>query len=118
MATMPPGLGLPERGRVAYAVVRGEEPQVFVAENAAVLDRVLATELVARSAPGQLSHAGVLSAVRVALLEERWADALVAWMDAVDLVVDVYDDEPVWTEARLDADRASFEIRVAPLFSD
>jgi hypothetical protein len=50
------------------------------------------------------------------LLEERWGDAVFLWMEATGSVVDAYPDEDVWTEERLDQDRASFEIRIAPIF--
>jgi hypothetical protein len=39
-------------------------------------------------------------------------------MEATGNVVDVYASEDVWTEERLDAERASFELRIAPLFDD
>jgi hypothetical protein len=37
-------------------------------------------------------------------------------MEATGTVVDAYPDEYVWTEERPDQDRASFEIRMAPIF--
>ena len=42
---------------VAYAVVRSEPPQVFLADDVDVLHRVLATELVARTPADVLSAA-------------------------------------------------------------
>jgi hypothetical protein len=33
-------------------------------------------------------------------------------------VIDAYPDEIVWTESVLDAERATLEIRMAPLFRD
>lgn len=102
----------------AYAVVRGEEPQVVLAENAAVLSRALALTLVAQLPAGQVSTQGRLEDMKRALLEERWADALVSWMEETETSVDVYDEAPpVWTAAELDEEQASMEIRVAPLFS-
>jgi hypothetical protein len=57
--------------------------------------------------------------MRAALLEERWADALIAWIEETGTPVDVYEEAlPVWTERRLDGDQASMEIRMAPLFAD
>ncbi len=56
--------------------------------------------------------------MRNALLQERWADALVEWIDQTDIAVDVYDDEVLWTDERLDVGHASMEIRMAPLFVD
>jgi len=103
----------------AYAVVRGEEPQVFLAEDANVLSRVLALRLVAQLAPTEVSNAGRLKDMQDALLDERWGAALVLYMEETGVTIDVYDEAPeVWTEARLDADQASMEIRMSPLFAD
>ena len=100
----------------AYAVVRGDQPQVFLAENATVISRLLALKLVARANPRSF-ESEQLAAARSALLEERWADAVVVWMEATGQFVDVYEEYVhVWTEADLDADFASMEIRVAPIF--
>ena len=53
------------------------------------------------------------------MLEERWADAVVAWMSATDTFIDVYEEYvPVWTEEDLDADLASMEIRMARIFNE
>jgi hypothetical protein len=57
--------------------------------------------------------------MRAALLEERWGDALVAWIEETDTPVDVYDESlVVWTNEALDAEQAPMEIRMAPLFGD
>lgn len=105
-------------GRIAVGIVRSDPPQVFLAESADVLDRVLAVELIARSDPSHLAAAGVLEQVRDALLEERWGDAVMLWIQATGEAVDAYPDEPVWSERRLDAEKASFEIRVARVFEE
>lgn len=110
--------GLPSRARIAFAVVHDDPPNVYVAENADVLSRVLALELVARTPAARVSNEARLERMRAALLEERWADALVDWIDETDRVVDAYPDELTWTDARLDLEQASLEIRMAPLFSD
>ena len=48
--------------------------------------------------------AGRIGVIQDALLEERWADAVVAWMSATDTFIDVYEEYvPVWTEDDLDA---------------
>lgn len=62
---------------VAYAVVRSEPPQVFLATDVDVLHRVLATELVARTPTNALAD-GATESVRAALLDERWGDAVLA----------------------------------------
>ena len=102
--------------RIAYAVVHGDPPEVFFAEDEHVLSRVLALRLVAQLPANEVSSARRLDAMKEALLEERWADALVEWIDETDTLVDAYPSEEVWHEARLDLEQASMEIRVAPLF--
>lgn len=102
----------------AYAVVRGEEPTVFLAEDAGVLARLLALNLVAQLDATDVSSEARLDDMRRALLEERWADALLLWMDETSTIVDVYDECPrVWAQEDLEGDKAALEIRVAPLFS-
>jgi hypothetical protein len=103
-------------GRAAVAIVRSDPPQVFLAEDDEVLGRVLAIKLVAQTPPQQLGS--WLPEIREALLDERWADAVLAWMSATGDVVDAYPDDPVWTEAQLDADAAALEIRLSPAFQD
>ena len=103
----------------AYAVVRGEEPQVFLASDASVMARVLAVHLVGQMPSREVSSAARLDEMRTALLEERWADALVAWIEETGTAVDVYGEVPrVWTEGDLDLEKATLEMRVAPLFSE
>lgn len=104
-------------GRVAVAVTRADPPQVFIAEDHHVLSRVLALQLVARTDPSDFSTAALVEA-RDALLEERWADAVVTWMDATGEVVDAYPDEDLWTQARMSADTATMEIRMARIFRE
>jgi len=107
----------PQRqNRVALGVVRGEVPQVYLAENVEVLGRLLALHVVARTPAKKVGVSA--STIREALLEERWGDAVLEWMSATDNVVDGYDDEHVWTEERLDRDFADFELRLSPLFQD
>lgn len=105
-------------GRVAVGILRGDPPQVFVAEDHTVLGRVLALEFVARERPERFGSPDAVERARAALLEERWADALFEWMNATDEVIDAYPDEELWTSRRLDADRVSFEIRLARIFDD
>ena len=105
-------------GRIAVGVVRSDPPQVFLAESDQILGRVLAVELVSRADPSELARKGVLDDVRQALLEERWADAVVGWIQATGEAVDAYPDEIVWTEERLDSEEASLEIRFSRVFTD
>ena len=107
----------PQRhNRVAVAVVHGDVPQVFLAENVEVLGRLLALHLVARTPAEKVTES--TNRIREALLDERWGDAVLEWMSATGNVVDGYDDEHVWTEERLDRGFADFELRLSPLFLD
>jgi hypothetical protein len=101
-------------GNVAVAVTQDEQAQFLLAENGDVLSRLVALRWVAQTHPSVLG--GRLEGIRTALLEERWGDAVFQWMEATGTIVDAYPDEEGWTEERLDQDRASFEIRMAPIF--
>ena len=106
-------LGLPERGRIAYGAVRGGH-EVFVAENIEVLARVLAVKLVARLDPSKTR--GGFGDIQEALLEERWADALLAWMGVTGEEIDIFDDQILWTDERMSLDDAFIDIRMSPIF--
>jgi hypothetical protein len=105
-------------GRVAVAVTRDDPPQVFIAESDSVLSRLVALRLVARTRPNDLAERADLVEIRRALLDERWSDAVFRWMEATGEIVDAYPDEDVWTAAQLDAERASLETRLAPIFEE
>lgn len=77
---------------------------------------MIAVEMVAATSPEGLGAR--LEPIRSALLEERWADAVVLWMDATGRVVDAYPDETVWQDDDLNEERAALELRVAPVFRD
>ena len=64
---------------VACAVVRDDPPRVFVAENLETLNWVLANQLVAKT-PGRDLPPGERAALRQALREERWGDAVFAFI--------------------------------------
>jgi len=106
-------LGWP--GRVAVGVVHGDTPLVYLAESDAVLGRLLALRVVARSQPENLDPSD-LEEIREALADQRWADAVATWMRATGEVLDAYPDEEVTTEEMLDAGRAAAEIRRSPIF--
>lgn len=114
---LPTGGTLGWPGRVAVGILRGEAPQVFLAESDAVLGRLLALRLVAVADPADLG-ADAVAEIRDALVAERWGDAVLTWMSATGEIVDGYPDEEVVTEAELDAQRASMEIRLSPIFRD
>lgn len=112
-----PGGGLPQRhGRVTVAVTHGPPPQVFIAEDYEVLGRMLGLQLVAAQVPE--FYGANAPAVRQALLDEQWAEALLMWMSAARDTVDVYPDEVVWGERDASAEQLSFEIRMTRLFRE
>ena len=99
-------------------MVKHDIPQIFLAENAQVISRLLALKVVAAADPGLFAR-GALETVQDHLLHERWADAVLMWMEAADTVIDVYEEfVPVWTEADLDSEVASMAIRTARLFGE
>lgn len=105
-------------GRLFIAVVRGDPSQVFLADSDAVLSRLLAIELVAQSRPESFKSESLLKAIRTALLETRWGDAVAMWMEATGETVDTYPDEAVRTAMSLDSTGAALEISLAPIFDD
>jgi len=100
---------------VAYAVVRQDPPEVFVAEDVGVLNRVLALELVGRTPSADLD-AESCAALRSALLEERWADAVVQWMRLRGIAVDVYTHLHVYTDQDAPAELVGAQLQFAPIF--
>lgn len=104
-------------GRVAVAVLRTDPPEVYLASDPEVLGRVLAVQVVARTKATDLPERA-LQQIRAALLAEEWAEAVATWIGATGVVVDAYPDDDIWTDARLDADATSLEIRMSPVFGE
>ncbi len=100
---------------VSVAIVNSDPPSVFIAEDMDTMNWVLALRLVARSRPEDLPG-DLCGQLREALLEERWADAVFLWMGEMDLTVDVYASEDMFT-AR-DVEMAPTELQFTPLFRD
>jgi hypothetical protein len=103
--------------RVLYAVIHcdGAEPEVMIARDEEALNQAVALELIASTDPKQL---GVrLTAIRGALMEGRWVDALVDWMSVTGRTVDVYPDEPV-RESVHDEVSMRLELQIKPIFAD
>jgi hypothetical protein len=96
------------------AVVHGEEPEVFLAEDIDVLHWVLALEWVARADPQLVP--GIVDSLRQALLEERWADAVVSYMEHLGTKVDVFTGEVVHDARKVALGAAELQFR--PLFRD
>jgi hypothetical protein len=102
---------------VAYAVVHSDPPEVYLAEDVEVLARLLALEVVARTDPRTLPPGGAAQ-LRAALLDERWADALLAWIDRTGMGVDVYTHLHIYTEDELPAGLIGAQLQFAQLFRD
>ena len=68
--------------------------------------------------PSEIGSSDLVDAIREALLEEQWGHAVELWMEATGEIVDAYPDEPIMTASGLDEDRASMEIRLAPIFDE
>lgn len=102
--------------RVTYALVHHTtdvEPQVLIAKDEDSIGQALALEVVAQTPPDRLT--GHLGAIQDALMEQRWADAVVAWMSATGQVVDVYPDEPI-RESLIDEETIELELLLKPIF--
>lgn len=97
-------------------MVKDEPPRIYLAEDQYVISRVLALKVVAHERPDAFT-ATELDEVREHLLHERWAEAVVMWMNATGIYIDVYPEfVQVWTEAQLDAEITSIAIRTGRLF--
>lgn len=104
-------------GRVAVAVTREDPPRLIIATNDEVLSRALVTQVIAQEDPKSFKPKE-LGAIRTALLEERWSDAVAIWIDTTSASVDVYPDEEVLTEQDLTVDAAAFSMRLGRIFSE
>ena len=102
---------------VAYAVVRDEPPTVYAADTIDVLQRLLALEVVARSLPVDLD-VKARERMRKALLDERWADAVVEWIGATGVAIDVYTHLHVYSDDDLPNDLIGAQLQFAPLYRD
>jgi hypothetical protein len=107
---------LPEPRRVAYALVPGEEEIAYVAEDSEVLTRVVVLQLVTQLRPEQIRQ-DQLERIRGALQDEDWQEAIIAWMDATGQRLNVFPDEPIWTNSGLDEARLRLELPLTPIFS-
>ena len=75
---------------------------------------MLALEVVARTDPGLLGSGA--ESIRDALLEERWGDAVVAWIRTVGTGIDVYDGKSIYTSDDLPADLIGAQLQFTRLF--
>ncbi len=99
---------------MACAVVRDDPPRVFVAEDLDTLNWVLACQLVAKT-PGHELPAGERDALRLALQEQRWGDAVFAFIARTGIAVDVY--ESTELHCAVDAAVGPLELQLTPLFT-
>ena len=102
---------------VAYAVVRFDPPEVYLAEDIEVLQRLLALELVADTDPALLTVEGA-DELRRALLDERWSDAVVTWMELSSVAVDVYTFLPIFGPDELPSELIGAQLQFKRLFRD
>jgi hypothetical protein len=98
---------------VACAVVREDPPRVFVAQDLATLNWVLACQLVAMT-PGSDLPAGERDALRLALTEQRWGDAVFAYIARTGIAVDVYESTDLFMPS--DVEVGPLELQLTPLF--
>jgi uncharacterized membrane protein len=100
---------------VACAVVRDDPPRVFVADDMETLHWVLACQLVATT-PGRDLPPGERESLRQALREQRWGDAVFAFIARTGTAVDVYESTELHSAA--DAAVGPLELQLTPLFAD
>jgi hypothetical protein len=98
---------------VATAIVHGLPPEVFVADDEETLHWILAIHLVANQDPETLSRQQ-RTELRRSLLEERWADAVVLWMEVNDTIVDFYSSTTLYEAA--DVELGPVELQFQRLF--
>lgn len=89
---------------------------MLVAETLEVLHRVLALKVVAQASSSQLGDSA--DEIREALLDERWGDAVVAYIHWSGLQIDVYDDLRVFRDEDIPADTVTLQLQFTPVFSD
>lgn len=102
---------------VAYAVVRDDPPTVYAADGIDVLQRLLALEVVARTPPARLDEPS-RNRMQRALLDERWADAVVEWIDTTGVPIDVYTHMHVYSDIELPNELIGAQLQFSPLFRD
>ena len=100
---------------VAYAVVHEDPPRVFIADDMETLNWVLALKLIVPTDRNRLPD-GVRDILRGALSEERWGEAVAAWITYTGIAVDVYPSTELYEER--DVTLASLEMQFGPLFED
>jgi hypothetical protein len=98
---------------IACAVLRDDPPVVIAADDLESLNWVLAIKVIATTPARQLP-ADLRDELRRALVEERWGDAVAAWIDRTGVAVDVYPSMEL--HGADDVELASLELQFQPLF--
>ncbi len=98
---------------VACAVVQGATPRVFVADDMETLNWVLALQVVGQTTRSAVPE-DVGDQLRSALLEERWGDAVLRWIEHFDSPIDVYSSHDFFVTS--DVAMAPDELQFSPLF--
>jgi hypothetical protein len=102
---------------VACAIVHDDPPTALLADDIDTLQWVLAIKLVAQSRSDTFKGS-TREQLRAALLDERWADAVLEWISATGVAVDVFPSFDVYSADRLPPDVAAVELQFTPLFRD
>lgn len=98
----------------AYAVRRSDPDQPLLADSIETLNKVIALRWIAEWVPPEPGRA---QNVRQAILDERWDDAVLGWMDATGEIVDVFPHGIAIHEARDFPDNEfGLRIQTSPLF--
>lgn len=100
---------------IACAVVHGDPPEVFTAEDVETLHWVIGLKLIARTR-GQDVASGLREQLRSALAEERWGDAVALWMQVDPEAIDVYPSFDLYQHS--DVELGPEELQFSPLFVD
>jgi len=98
---------------IACAVLRDDPPVVIAADDLESLNWVLAIKVIATTPTRQLP-ADLCDELRRALVEERWGDAVAAWIERTGVAVDVYPSMELYGAA--DVALGALELQFQPLF--
>lgn len=100
----------------AYAIRRSDPDHPLLADSEDTLNKVIALRWIAEWQPDDEADA---ESIRTALLEERWADAVLAWMELTGETLDIFPHGLEIHESR-DYPDAEFGLRIQTtrLFTD
>jgi hypothetical protein len=96
----------------SYAIVHGDPPDLYLANDLETLQWVLALKVVAATSPAGLGNA--VDVIRQALLEEDWEEAVVEWINATGRPIDVYPGAKVYEAS--DVAMGAAELQFTTLF--